>query len=114
MNKKGQALVEFVLILPVFILLIFIFSDIVRIALAKNYLENSLDDVVILYRNNEEDKINNFLNNDSYNITYSKVVGEEYVTIKLETKVKMVTPGMKRIISNPYKVVVERRIIYEQ
>ena len=112
MNKKGQALIEFVLILPVLIFIILIFSDLVHIALARNYLENSMDDVVILYRNNREEEIDSFLDNDSYNITYSKVVNE-YVTIKLETKVKLVTPGMKRVLNSPYIIEVERRIINE-
>ncbi len=112
MNKKGQALIEFILILPVFILLIFIFSDLVHIALAKNYLENNLDGVANLVYNHQEDQITNYLDNDSYNITYT-IDRSSFITIKLETKIKLVSPGIRRILSNPYKVTVERRIINE-
>ena len=40
MNRKGQALVEFVLILPIFILMLFAIVDFGMILSKKNELEN--------------------------------------------------------------------------
>ena len=40
MNKKGQALVEFVLILPVLIFILLAFIEIARLMIMKNHLEN--------------------------------------------------------------------------
>ena len=37
MNKRGQALIEFVLVLPVLLLLIFAFIDFGRIIVCKNH-----------------------------------------------------------------------------
>ena len=42
MNKKGQALVEFILILPVLLLILMAMIDIGNIFLKKYELENSL------------------------------------------------------------------------
>ena len=47
-NNKGQALVEFVLILPIFIFLVFLSVDIGRIIYAKNHLESELNETVTL------------------------------------------------------------------
>ena len=47
-NNKGQALIEFVLILPIFIFLIFLSVDIGRILYAKNHLETKLNDAIEL------------------------------------------------------------------
>ena len=47
MNKKGQALVEFVLILPVLIFVIFAFIDVSRLMIMKNHLETVLNEVDI-------------------------------------------------------------------
>ena len=51
MNKKGQALVEFILILPVFIFLIFSVYDFGIIFNKKNALENISTDIIELYKN---------------------------------------------------------------
>ena len=46
MNRKGQALVEFVLILPIFIMILFSIVDFGMIFNKKNELENISVDVV--------------------------------------------------------------------
>ena len=51
MNRKGQALVEFVLILPVFILILFAIVDFGTILSKKNELENDSMDIVSLVKN---------------------------------------------------------------
>ena len=48
MNRKGQALVEFVLILPVFIFLLFAVYDFGMIFNTKNKLENDSTDIALL------------------------------------------------------------------
>lgn len=112
MNKKGQALIEFVLILPVLLLLILSFFDVANIILCKETLENRIDDVSTLILNEKEDEINSLLNKTNYNIKYS-YTKDNYLNIKLETKLDLITPGLKNILSNPYKVVVERSVLYE-
>ena len=110
-NKKGQALVEFILVLPVIILLIFVVFDIGHIIIAKNHLENVMSDCMEMRSNGKDiTDIRNHVNSDK---EYKIILEETTNSYKLETKIKLMTPGMKRILSNPYKVTLERRIVDE-
>ena len=109
MNKRGQALIEFVLILPVLILLVFAVIDFGRIISCRMHLEGLITDVIEL--GDDQDKIDNFIKkDDSYKIKYSMQKGE-FKKVSLETKLELITPGLKNILKNPYKVVVERNVI---
>lgn len=109
MNRKGQALVEFVLILPVFILIVFAFIDVGKIILCKNSLQGSLNDVVLMYRNGDSIRdINLVINNNS---DYDINVNVNGSRIVLKTKIDLITPGMSKIFSE--NIVVERSILYE-
>ena len=54
MNRKGQALVEFVLILPIFIMILFSIVDFGIIFNKKNELENISIDIINLLNNNNK------------------------------------------------------------
>ena len=110
-NKRGQALVEFVIILPILVLLIFTFLDFGRILLCKMHLENTMDSVTKLVY--EGKNVNSFLEEDNdYKISY-EIKSDEYPKIILKTKLELITPGLKNILHNPYTVVVERSILDE-
>lgn len=107
MNRKGQALVEFVLILPVFILILFAIVDFGTILSKKNELENDSIDIVLL--------INNGANIDEIKNKYSDLDIElkdvdKYTEIKISKNINIITPGLNLILGNPYKVIVERVI----
>ena len=109
-NNRGQALLEFVLILPVLLLLIFALIDFGRIIVCKSHLEGVMNEI----SNLPDEEIGTYLKKDSdYKITYSIKV-DEYRNITLTTKLDLVTPGLKNVLSNPYTVKVERSIVYEQ
>lgn len=109
MNRRGQALIEFVLILPVLLMIIFAFIDFGRIILCKTHLEGVMNEVVPLYE--KQDEIDKYLQkDDSYKIKY-RIEENEYKKITLETKIELITPGLKNILKNPYKIVVERSIL---
>lgn len=112
MNKKGQALVEFVLILPVFILLVFAFIDIGKIILCKNKLESAMNDLVLMVRNNKNNgDIKKYINSEyDYNISFN-INGGEYTKIVLNTKIDLVTPGLDKIFNENIKI--ERSILNE-
>ena len=110
-NKRGQALVEFVIILPILILIIFTFIDFGRILLCKTHLENTMDSVTKLVVDGKD--VSTFLKEDSdYKISY-EIKEENYRKIILKTKLELITPGLKNILHNPYTVTVERSIIDE-
>ena len=110
-NRHGQALIEFVLVLPILLLIIFAFLDFGRIILCKNHLENTMSEVVSLYKDNSD--IQSFLQKDNdYKITF-QIQKSNYTKIILETKLDLITPGLNKILNNPYKVSVERSVLDE-
>ncbi len=107
MNRKGQALVEFVLILPIFIMILFSIVDFGMIFNKKNELENISVDVV------------NMLNKDipleEIKSEYADIdieIGsdDKYKNVVISDKIDILTPGLNRILGNPYEVKVERKI----
>lgn len=112
-NKKGQALVEFVLILPILLLIVFAMIDIGRILLCKTHLENVMNDVVVLVNDDKSSsEIKAYLSLDDYDISYN-IEKSQYKLITLKSKVKIITPGLNSFLDNPYYVTVERKIINE-
>jgi len=109
MNNKGQALIEFVLILPVFIFILFAVIDFGMITYGKNNLENDSVDIINMYQNGislEEIK-DNYLEND-INISDKG----SYYLFSISTSVNIVTPGLNRILGDPYVINVERVLPY--
>lgn len=113
MKKKGQALVEFVIILPIFLMLLFIVIDFGRILFARVELENLCNDVISLYDDGKSyEEIESFLrkNNESASIRVENENNEStnfYLTIKINIQ----TPGLNLVLDNPYTVEV-KRVIY--
>lgn len=107
MNRKGQALVEFVLILPIFILILFAIVDFGMILNKKNELENISVDISNMIRNDDDIlKIK-----EKYpKLTIATREDNEYIDIEISEKVNIITPGLNRVLGNPYTVKVERII----
>lgn len=107
MNRKGQALVEFVLILPVFIFLIFAVYDFGMIYSKKSSLENNSSDIISLYRSGKSiDEIKGIYPK----LSISDAVDTDYHKITISDNVKIITPGLNRILGNPYNIKIERYI----
>lgn len=109
-NNRGQALIEFLLILPVLLLLIFALIDFGRIIVCKSHLEGVMNEVASL----SDEEIGSYIRNDKdYKITYAVNINE-YRNITLTTKLDLITPGLKNVLHNPYTVKVERSIVYDE
>ena len=115
MNKKGQALVEFVIVLPILIMILFATIDFGLIIYNKSKLESKLNDVVNMIKNDEsEEIIEKFINKEASRKTTYKIVEDgKYITVKLFTSVEIMTPGLNKILDNPYKISVSR-VIYDK
>ena len=107
MNRKGQALVEFVLILPIFLLILFSIVDFGMILSKKNELENISIDVVSMIRNNDSISDIKILYPD-INIDIDS--GSKYITVKIYESIDIITPGLNRVLGDPYTVEIERVI----
>ncbi|MGE5455659.1 MAG: TadE/TadG family type IV pilus assembly protein [Ignavibacteriales bacterium] len=109
MGKRGQALVEFVLILPVFVMFLLGIVDFGNVLYKKYHLENDLDYVVELYKQNKMSDINNYISQNKLDFDYE--INGDMTTIKLSKKVDIVTPGANLIFDSPYTILVDR-VIY--
>lgn len=109
MNRKGQALIEFVLILPVLIFILFSVIDFGIIFSTRNTLENDSVDIVNLFKNGTSvDEIEKIYTEDDINISSD---GEYYI-FKITTSVNLITPGLNKILGDPYLIDVERIVPY--
>ena len=88
MNKKGQALVEFVLVLPILIFILLAVIDVGKLMIMKNHLETVLGTV---------DKNTTEIHDQTYNITIER--RDNYVYLK--SCINVITPGMNRVLGNP-------------
>ncbi len=100
MKNKGQALVEFILILPLLILIITGLFDFGNIFFSKTKLENEMDNIINLYRKNEP-------LDENVKITKEN----EKVTITLTKNIKLNTPILNKILSNKIET---KRVIYDE
>lgn len=114
MKRKGQALVEFVMILPVIIYLILGIIDFAVIISNKQSLESKMDDVITLYNDGKsKEEINKFILKDLKKVSYDYKVDNEYVKIILKQDMDIITPGLEIILGSPYFIEVERVILNE-
>ncbi len=112
MNRKGQALVEFVIILPIFLLLMMSLIDIGRIVISKNKLEDIMYDVVSYYEDDYTyDAIKEKIDKDiDLKITNNN---SENISIELSKNVEIITPGLNLLLDNPHIVSAKKVISYE-
>jgi len=105
MNNKGQALVEFVLILPVFILILFVIVDFGMIVNEKNSLENKSVDIT---RKTKSNKNINEIKKIYNDVNVELIENDDILKVVISNEVDIITPGLNRIFGDPYVVKVER------
>lgn len=105
MNNKGQALVEFVLILPVFLIILLVVVDFGNILYSKNKLENDSTDMLLMLKNESDIILNDEYKDvkvkiEDYDDNYKRVIFSKYVDIN--------TPFLDKILGNPCLITAER------
>ena len=110
-KSSGQALVEFVIIMPILIMIIFIIIDFSNIFYQKNELEGVISDVVSLKENGKSDGYIENSISDDVKISYQKK--SDTLVINVSKNVNLVTPFSSLFFDNPYNIETERTIIYE-
>jgi len=119
-SEKAQALIEFVLILPIFIMILFATIDFGRIIISKSQLENKLNEAYdevkqTADQNDLYDRIVRVVNNDERsNIKVELIYDSEtdYMKIKLVEDIIIMTPGLNLILGNKYQASSERVVKY--
>ena len=97
MNKKGQALVEFLLVLPILIFILLLVVDFGRLMVMRNHLESVLSSV---------DKNTTVVNDLEYKITIEQK--DNHIILKSCTDVY--TPGLSKILGDPACVTTSKEI----
>ncbi len=111
MKNKGQALVEFIIILPVLLLLILGAIDFGNILYKEYTLENDLDYVVELVRQNKMTEVDYYVKQKE--LTKNIETKSTTTTITLSKKVVVNTPGLNRILGKSYQIKASRVISNE-
>ena len=110
-NNKGQALVEFIIILPVFLLIVLAVIDFGNIISKKYSLENSLDTVTDMYLSNGNN-IDSYLND--IGATMSVKEDDEFIKITLNKNVKISSPLVNVIIGKNYNIEVSKSVYKDE
>ena len=112
-KKNGQALVEFVLILPIFLIMIFTIVDISRVMMLKNNLESLSNDAVSYYENDKSlNEIKTLINSgDTKDINININETKDYVVIDLNKVISPITPGLSYFTKEFFNVKTQRTFI---
>lgn|SRR5574344_1512498 len=105
-KNKGQALIEFILIIPFLLLMLSSIFDVANVLINKYTLQNDVEDIIVLYK--KDKKITQPTN-------YDLMVIKEDNMLKLTAakKVNIITPLADRLFTDPYIITIER-YIYEE
>ena len=109
-NSKGQALVEFIIVLPILLLIVMAIIDFGNIFTKKYSLENDLDTISSMYKEESYTSINKYAKEKGIGVSYDK--DEEFTTISLSKSVKVNTPILNNILGKNYNITTSR-VIYE-
>ena len=101
-DNKGQALVEFILILPIFILILITMVDFGNIMLKKYSLENDLDVISDMYKKSDYDNLNNYINEKNIKVNYDRE--DEFIKINVSRNIDIISPILIPIMGNPYTI----------
>ena len=107
-NNRGQALVEFIIILPVFLLLIIYVIDFGNIISKKYSLENDIDVISDMYKEKKYEEINNYSKKKDLKIIYTNQ--DDILNINLSKEIKVISPMLNLIFGKSYDIDIEKSI----
>ena len=110
-DNKGQALIEFILIIPVLMFIVLALFDTGSIVTSKQKLEDQMSTIVTLYENNNLSDINSFVSLNNLTINYKNF--NNYTTITISKNISIITPGLNNIIGKKFKIETSRTLLNE-
>lgn len=109
MNKKGQALVEFVILLPIIMMIIFVIIDFSNVFYQKNHLESITNDITSVVKEN-----GNYSNiEEKQKIEVNTNKNGNTLEIEVKKEIKLITPFSNIFFEDPFTIKTERFVIYE-
>lgn len=107
-NQKGQAFFEFVLILPIIVLLLLGIMNIGIIFIEKSELENKVVDTIQIWKKQDSSlkELENRLKKEKTEVSITENITTSLVTIRVRKKISLLIPlqkefqiEVKRVIS---------------
>ena len=111
MKEKGQALVEFILILPLIILILVCLIDIGNIYIEKYNLTNDLDTVTELYQNKQENELKTYI--AQKHLIYQDTKENTLTKIAIKKQLDITSPLLKKALGKKYTIEIDRTIYNE-
>lgn len=109
-NKKGQALVEFIILVPVLFMILFSILDFGQIYYQKYLLENHIDQIYEFYEEGNQDQIASYEKENKLTVNEEKSHGK--TTLIVTQNIELFSPMIRAILKNPY-VLEAKRTFYE-
>jgi len=114
MKRRGQALVEFIIILPVLIVIMLGIIDFGLIFMKKNSLENNLEEVTEIWKKNQSmEDVNSYLDLLDDKVLFDVSKKDEFEELILKVNYNTVTPGLNIVLGSPHEIKVSR-VIYDE
>ena len=107
-NNKGQALVEFIIIMPIFLLILITIIDYSNVIFKKYSLERDMDTISDMYKDNNLTLINNYASEKNIEVEYEEE--SNLTVINASMSVKVISPILSRVLGNPYTIKVSKSI----
>ena len=109
-NKKGQALVEFVIILPVLLLIVISMVDFGNLLYQKYQLEQNLEYVSDLYLANDT----NALEQEKQKLNIKTEEDGKYIKLTIEKEAKLSSPILRRVLGENYVIATSRKLYQDE
>lgn len=110
-NERGQALVEFILILPILLLILISMIDFGSLLYQKYQLEQKLDYISDLYLGDQQADIET--EKRESHITVQIEEQKPLVKITVRKNANLSSPILRKILGNPYKIETSRKLFQE-
>lgn len=110
LNKKGQALIEFIIIMPIFFIIVMGIFDFGHILYQKYQLENNIDYIVDLYDDGKSEELNNYIEDKKIKLLTDE--NNEYTTLILKKEISINTPFINNLIGKKH-IIETSKVIYE-
>ena len=107
-DNKGQALVEFVIILPILLIIIMAIVDFGNIFIKKYSLENDIDIISDMYIENKKEEIDNYIKEKNININYKEE--DDFIIIEINKSININTPLLNTVLGKNYKISTSKAI----
>lgn len=101
-SQKGQALIEFILVLPVFFLIVTSFIDFGTILYEKYKMNQILDTATNIFLSQGEDATRQYVSKEKVNFDFKKQ--DDIYKLSIIKSKNILTPGLNKVLGNPYQI----------